>query len=203
MDGAIGQDQLQNSAAPSPAILDPSGSLHEMAALIQAFDWSTTPLGPIADWPQSLRTITSFLTQSSVPIVLLWGPDGIMIYNDAYSGFAGGRHPTLLGSKVREGWPEVAGFNDNVMKVGLAGSTLAYKNQELTLLRNGRPEQVWMNLDYSPVFDEANQPAGVIAIVVETTAQVLADRRALAEQDRQRQMLEQMPGFVGVMAGPD
>ena len=45
-----------------------------------------------------------------------------MIYNDAYSVFAGGRHPQLLGSKVREGWPEVANFNDNVMKVGLAGA---------------------------------------------------------------------------------
>jgi len=68
------------------------------------------------------------------------GEDGIMIYNDAYSVFAGGRHPRLLGSKVREGWPEVADFNDHVMKVGLAGGTLAYRNQELTLHRRGLPE---------------------------------------------------------------
>ncbi len=40
-----------------------------------------------------------------------------MIYNDGYSAFAGGRHPNLFGSKVREGWPEVADFNDNIMKV--------------------------------------------------------------------------------------
>ena len=113
---------------------------------------------------------------SPVPIVLLWGPDGIMIYNDAYSVFAGGRHPKLLGSKVREGWPEVADFNDNVMKTGLAGGTLAYKDQELVLNRHGRPEQVWMNLDYSPVLDEAGVPAGVIAIVVETTERVMAER---------------------------
>ena len=36
-----------------------------------------------------------------------------MLYNDAYSVFAGGRHPHLLGSPVRQGWPEVAEFNDN------------------------------------------------------------------------------------------
>jgi hypothetical protein len=46
------------------------------------------------------------------------------------------------------------------MKVGLSGGTLAYKDQELTLDRHGRPEQVWMNLDYSPVLNEAGQPAG-------------------------------------------
>jgi PAS domain-containing protein len=173
----------------------------QMASLIRMFDWSATPLGAIADWPQSLKTITAFLLRSPTPVVLLWGPEGIMIYNDGYSAFAAGRHPQLLGSKVREGWPEVADFNDNVMKVGLAGETLAYKDQELTLHRNGRAEQVWMNLDYSPVLDEGGNPAGVIAIVAETTERVLADRRIAAEQERQRQMLTQMPGFVAVLSG--
>jgi hypothetical protein len=99
---------------------------------------------------------------------MLWGPEGVMLYNDAYSGFAGGRHPQLLGSNVREGWPEVADFNDNVMKVGLAGGTLRYRDQELTLHRNGRPEQVWMDLDYSPVIDAFGDPAGVICFLAET-----------------------------------
>jgi PAS domain-containing protein len=164
----------------------------EMASLIRSFDWSSTPLGSIARWPESLKTTTGFLVRSPVPIVLLWGADGVMIYNDAYSVFAGGRHPKLLGSKVRAGWPEVADFNDNVTKVGLAGRTLAYQDQELTLCRTGKPEQVWMNLDYSPVVDESGQPAGVIAIVIETTERVLADRRAAAEQARQRHLLSQM-----------
>ena len=174
-----------------------------MASVIRSFDWSSTALGSIERWPQSLKAITGFLVRSRVPIVLLWGSDGTMIYNDAYSVFAGGRHPQLLGSKVREGWPEVANFNDNVMKVGLAGGTLAYKDQELTLYRNGKPEQVWMNLDYSPVFDERGKPGGVIAIVIETTDRVLADRRVAAEQERQGQLLKQMPGFAAVLTGPD
>ncbi len=79
----------------------------ETGELIRAFDWSRTPLGPISEWPQSLKTITNMLLLSPVPIVLLWGEDGIMIYNDAYSVFAGERHPQLLGSKVREGWKEM------------------------------------------------------------------------------------------------
>ena len=151
-----------------------------MARLIRAFDWSGTPLGPLALWPQSLRTATSMLIASPVPIVMLWGTDGVMLYNDAYSIFAGGRHPHLLGSKVLEGWPEVADFNANVMRVGLAGGTLAYRDAELTLYRHGRPESVWMNLDYSPVYDESGRPAGVVAIVVETTDRVLAERRTAA-----------------------
>ena len=175
----------------------------KMGALLREHDWSRTALGPLETWSQSLRTTVGLILHSVVPIVLLWGEDGIMIYNDAYSVFAGGRHPALFGSKVREGWPEVADFNDNVMKVGLAGGTLAYQDQELTLYRTGRAEQVWMNLDYSPAPDERGNPAGVIAIVVETTARVLAERRQAAERERQRAIFQQMPGFVGVFTGPD
>ena len=58
----------------------------ELAALIRQFDWASTGLGPLSAWPQSLKTVTETLLRSPVPIVLLWGPDGIMIYNDAYSG---------------------------------------------------------------------------------------------------------------------
>jgi PAS domain S-box-containing protein len=125
-----------------------------------------------------------------------------MIYNQAYSVFAGSRHPALLGEKVREAWPEVADFNANVMKVVLAGETLAYKDQELTLYRHGKAEQVWMNLDFSPVSGENDQAAGVIGIVVETTDRVLADRRIATEQGRQRQLFSQMPGFVAILTGP-
>lgn len=82
----------------------------ETGALIAGYDWTATPLGPIASWPQSLRTATAILLRSPVPIVMLWGKEGVMLYNDAYSVFAGGRHPQLLGSKVRDGWPEVAAF---------------------------------------------------------------------------------------------
>jgi PAS domain S-box-containing protein len=89
------------------------------------------------------------------------------------------------------------------MKVVLAGETLSYRDQELTLLRSGRPEQVWMNLDYSPVLDETGRPAGVIAIVIETSDRVLTERRAATERERQRRMMQQMPGFAAVLHGPD
>ncbi|HSZ11196.1 MAG TPA: PAS domain S-box protein [Rhizomicrobium sp.] len=147
-----------------------------MAERVRAFDWTGTPLGPIAQWPQSLKTAVGMVLLSPVPIVMLWGEDGIMIYNDGYSEFAGQRHPALLGSKVREGWPEVADFNDNVMKVGLAGGTLAYRELELSLNRTGDFEPVWLDLDYSPIPDESGKPAGVMAIVVEITKRVMAER---------------------------
>ena len=169
----------------------------ETGGLIATRDWSQSPLGPIRDWPQSLRLALGLVLPSPVPMVMLWGEDGVMLYNDAYSVFAATRHPELLGSKVREGWPEVADFNDNVMRVGLAGGTLAYKDQELTLYRRGFAEQVWMNLDYSPVLDESGRPAGVIAIVVETTER----KRTEAEAREETRILETLNRTGAALAG--
>ncbi|MEA3113547.1 MAG: hypothetical protein QOG58_3346, partial [Caballeronia sp.] len=193
-------NERQPTAGLSPAFLEGGG---EVAKIIAARDWSTSPLGPLEGWSTTLTGTIALILQSPVPIVTLWGVDGVMLYNDAYSVFAGGRHPQLLGSKVREGWSEIADFNDNVMKVGLAGRTLRYEDQELTLHRHGRGEQVWMNLDYSPIRDEQGVPVAVIAIVVETTAKVRAERWLSGERERLRRMFEQAPGFMAMLTGPE
>ena len=38
-----------------------------MGELIRAKDWSATPLGPIEDWPHSLRTAVSLCLASNFP----------------------------------------------------------------------------------------------------------------------------------------
>ncbi|MBR7960830.1 response regulator [Burkholderia vietnamiensis] len=148
----------------------------EMAQRIAAFDWSATGLGPLDRWPASLVAAVRTVLASPLPVVMLWGEPGYMIYNDAYAGFAGGRHPYLLGKAVELGWPEVADFNRNVMHTCLAGGTLSYRDKELVLLRNGRLEDVWMDLHYSPLPDDEGAPGGVLAVVIETTERVLARR---------------------------
>jgi len=175
----------------------------ELGELVRAFDWTATSLGPRAAWPQSLRTAVDLVLQSPVPMVLLWGSDGVMIYNDAYSGFAGARHPRLLGSKVLQGWPEVADFNAHVMRVGLAGGTLSYRDQQLVLYRHGVAENVWMDLDYSPVLDERGAPSGVLAVVVETTERVRAQRAVAVERARLEEVFRRSPGFAVTYRGPE
>lgn len=160
----------------------------EMAERIRAFDWSVTSLGSLQHWSHSLRSTVQLMLGSPVPMVMLWGPLGYMIYNDAYAVFAGGRHPYLLGCAVELGWPEVAEFNRGVMNTCLSGGTLSYRNKELVLLRNGEPENVWLDLYYSPVAGDDQAPAGVIAIVVETTAHVISEQRRQAAEDDLRQM---------------
>jgi PAS domain S-box-containing protein len=157
-----------------------------MAGRIRAFDWSLTELGPLDSWSRSLSSAVRLMLASPLPMVMLWGQTGYMIYNDAYSKFAGGRHPYLLGSAVELGWPEVAEFNRHVVDTCLAGGTLSYRNKELVLLRDGVPEEVWMDLYYSPVADDDGCPAGVMSMVVETTERVISEQRRQVVEDAYR-----------------
>ncbi|MBC3376482.1 PAS domain-containing protein [Pseudomonas sp. SWRI92] len=172
----------------------------EMARRIRAYDWSRTELGAIEHWSASLRSAVQLMLASPLPMVMLWGRQGFMIYNDAYAEFAGGRHPYLLGRAVELGWPEVAEFNRHVLDVCLAGGTLSYRSKELVLLRDGKPEDVWMDLYYSPVPDDDHTPAGVLAIVVETTELVLTERARQEAERSYRAVNERIQ--LALSAGP-
>jgi PAS domain S-box-containing protein len=171
--------------------------------MIDDFDWSATSLGPVSGWPAAMRTTVELVLRSPVPIVTLWGRDGILIYNQAYGTIAGARHPAILGAPVADAWPEAAAFNRHVLEVGLAGGTLSYRDQPLTLERGGRPAQCWFDLDYSPVTGEDGAVLGVMALVVETTAKVKAETSLSVEHSRLRAIFQQAPGFVAQLTGPE
>lgn len=164
-----------------------------MARRMREHDWAATALGPIQHWPASLRTATAMLLASPAPMVMVWGSESRLIYNDGYALFAGDRHPALFGMNVLEGWPEVAAFNAEILRITRNGDSISYRDFTLLLYRHGRqePETVYLDLDYSPLYDDEGEPAGFIAIVIETTARMAAERaRAIAEQHQQVLMNE-------------
>src|SRR6186997_210666 len=71
----------------------------EMGERLRGFDWASTPLGPAASWPQSLRSAVSILLPSKAQICMFWGPDLIKLYNDAYI--------PVLGRPGHEVWSEI------------------------------------------------------------------------------------------------
>jgi len=182
-----------------PEFLAVSG---EAGRLIWAFDWATTRLGSIHDWPRSLIFAVGLVLRAKLPMVLLWGQDRYMIYNDAYADFVGSCHPGLLGGKLCDRWPEAAGFLENAVREGLGGSALAYPDQEFTRVRNGRLELGWMSISTTPVVDDSGAQAGLVAIVVDTTQRVCADRLNETGRRRLAQMFAQAPSFMALLEGP-
>lgn len=169
----------------------------ELGRLIAAREWEGSEVGPIREWPISLRMTLSFLLSAEVPLVLLWGPNGLMFYNAGYAEIAGARHPSILGARVLDSWPEIASFNQRVLDVGLAGETLAFEDQHLVLMRSGTAEDAWFDLNYSPVFDEAGAAVGVLAVVHETTRRHFAEEESRRNTERLSHALN-AAGVIGV-----
>lgn len=153
--------------------------------LLNSFDWASTSLGPIAHWPEALRSAVRMMMLSEVPMVILAGErDGTLIYNDGYAVFAGERHPALFGRPVLEAWPEIADFNAENMRRGFAGESWHLNAQELLLDRGGGPAPAFLDLSYSPIAGEDGRPVGVLVIVQEVTDSVQTGRALEAYREK-------------------
>ena len=85
--------------------------------------WSLTPLGAIDGWSPSLRAVVNLVLDSPLAMTVLWGPDLVQVYNDAYAVLCGRRHPRALGQATRDCWPEVWEFNAPIYEAVLRGET--------------------------------------------------------------------------------
>lgn len=150
----------------------------EMGLAVRDFDWASNPLGPPERWPEGLRSAVSICLATNFPVLVVWGPQLIKIYNDGYRVMLGrDKHPRALGAPAAEVWPEVwdiiGPMFDSVMATG--EPTWA-ENQRLIIDRNGFPEESYFTYSYSPLYD-GGRVAGVLDLSVETTDQVLTERR--------------------------
>jgi PAS domain S-box-containing protein len=139
---------------------------------------------------------------SPFPTMLLWGAEGVIIFNDAQTRTMTETEMLGLGSPVRSAWPELADFLDEVITTVLGGGSLEYREHPLTLRRDGKTKTEWYDLTYSPALDEHGRPAGVICVALDASERVRARRRAAAAAERRRRLVEQGPGFVCMVSGP-
>ena len=151
----------------------------DMGALMRSMDWSKTRLGPVENWPQSLRTAVSICLASHFPMLIWWGPELVKLYNDAYRPMLGAtKHPMAMGQPGRECWPEIWDIIGPMLEGVLReGKATWSENQLLLLERNGYPEECYFTFSYSPIRDESGGIGGVFTAVTETTQQVLSERR--------------------------
>lgn len=178
----------------------------EMGMLTRNKDWSKTALGPIESWPQSLRTTLGILLNSKFPMFLFWGQDHICFYNDAYRPSLGndGKHPSILGQKGADYWPEIWDFIKPLIdKVLQNGEATWHEDQLLPIYRNGKLEDVYWTFSYSPVNDENGKTNGVLVICNETTKQIITRKKLEESERRFRNTVKQLPLGICVLKGAD
>lgn len=156
----------------------------EMGVLMRTRDWSDTLLGPPEDWPESLQLTTSICISSRFDLIVWWGPDLIMLYNDSYRRTLGAKHPFALGRPGREVYPEIwdviGPMLHHVMRTGEATWST---DLMLLLERSGYSEETYHTFSYTPIRNQLGKVVGVFTPVTETTDKVISERRLLTLRD--------------------
>ncbi len=162
--------------APAGGFLDGGG---EMGALMRAHDWTASPLGPPEAWPDALKLSVSICLRSRFPILLWWGADCLMLYNDAYRPILGStKHPAALGRPGVETFPEIWTIIEPPLRGVLARGEASWaEDQLLELHRSGYAEEAYFTYSYSPIRQLDGSMGGVFTAVTETTERVLGERR--------------------------
>lgn len=160
----------------SPAGLFSGGG--ELGARMRQMNWSSTPLGPVEEWPQSLRTCVRIILTSRQPMFVWWGDDLINLYNDAYKAIVGGKHPQALGRPAglvwRELWDQVGPRAESAMR-----SNEGTYDESLLLImeRYGYREETYYTFSYSPVPNDRGGTGGIICANTDDTQRIIGERR--------------------------
>jgi len=143
---------------------------------IEAFDWSTTPLGRRENWPASLEAIYSMMLGSPLSMCATWGPEQTLLYNAPYAQILAKRHPAALGQPIAQVWADVWSEIGPLISRVLAGEAVHFVDMHLLMTRKGYDEDTWWSFAYNPIRD-GTRVMGILNIANETTSGVLAQQQ--------------------------
>lgn len=188
----------EGKANAAPGLIALAGG--EMAERVLSFDWSTTPLGATETWSPSLRFAVEMVLATKLPMALRWGPELVLIYNDAYAPALREHHPAYLGVCFKDTSPDfqasIRGLHEDILSGASRG--FAFEKLPLKVTRGAGPELAWFTVSYSPVPDPT-APAGVGGVLVsavEITETVKAAQDLRGAEERY-QLARDAAGVVG------
>ena len=159
----------------------------EMSGRIRRHDWAATSLGPISEWPASLRVLLDTLLAAPLPMCILWGDEGLLLYNDAHAALIGDYHPGALGAPLAVTWGTVVPALIEARQIHERGQPCLLRNQCLS----NSGSSGWFDLALSPIRD-GDAIAGQLLCLRNSEEQAL--RRSEAEI---RMMTDALPILIG------
>jgi PAS domain S-box-containing protein len=163
----------------------------EMADRIRRFPWETTALDAISKWSETLLCAVNMMLESQFPMLLLWGPEMVVLYNDACIPLEGDKHPDVLGKTGPNCWPEAWHILEPKLTSVLEhGARLYFENELIPIHRQGSLTDVYWTYSYSPIRDAAGAVCGILVVSHDVTARLHAERERDAMAANLKNVLE-------------
>lgn len=154
------------------------GSKGQSAEEIRNFCWKHSALGETSSWPLPLKTALQMMLSSRFPKAIVWGPDYITFFNDAFRPILGSKQ-NCMGKSFKDIWAEAWNDISSIVEKAYAGEATFIEDFPLSINRDGYPEQCYFTFCYSPIRLENGEIGGMIDTVIETTGKVESEQRAL------------------------
>lgn len=173
-DNAYQPPRAQSGTVWPPARL--GSSTH--TSLIMDFEWASTSLGSIATWSSQLRQACEMMLVCPDPVALFWGPDLIMLYNEAYIAIAANKHPGMMGGSARVQWEEIWDVYDPLFnQVRVECKALKQAKAQVYLQRIDHLEEGFFSIVVLPMLGDDGSVIGFYETVSDITKQTLSERR--------------------------
>lgn len=157
---------------------DPNLGAHHRFA--RSVDWASTSLGPVENWSTDLRIMSNMIMGSPHPAAMYWGPEYVAIYNEAYIGVAGMKHPQLMGSRYCDAWSEIWDGIRPVLDAAYTNGDATMKHDDtLFLTRHGFLEETFFNWAIIPLVGGDGTVVGLYNPAFENTRRKVNERRML------------------------
>ncbi|CAO2658008.1 Nn.00g072680.m01.CDS01 [Neocucurbitaria sp. VM-36] len=157
-----------------------SPSLPRHIQFARSVDWASTPLGPIEYWSNDLRAMCNLIMASPHPAAMYWGDELVAIYNEAYIGLAGQKHPALMGQSYKVAWSEIWDeVKDVFANARMTGQATMKDDDCLFMKRSGFLEETYFSWSIIPMVGEDGTVMGLYNPAFEKTRRKIAERRML------------------------
>jgi PAS domain S-box-containing protein len=182
----------------------PIRSKNRMAELIQAQDWSSTPLGSIEDWSEALLLSVNLVLSCAFPSLVFWGKELVQLYNDAFIPLLAERHPSGLGQTAEECWWDAWQIvGPNLERVMKNGETVFHENTVVPIVRDGRLQDIRWTYSYSPIFGADGDVLGVLVVCQDITREMTAAQELRESGERTRAGAKHSGELAAIVASSD
>jgi CheY-like chemotaxis protein len=155
--------------------------------LAGSVDWSRTALGAADEWPPALRLTLDIVFNSPLPMLLCWGSERVVLFNQAYAALAGPSHPPAPGASVPAMLPAPLAVAHAAFERALRGETVQQPRQSLSFLDASGPSRQECDLYFTPIRDDCQQVRGVLCALAPsmptTPVQTADNLRILVVED--------------------
>lgn len=141
----------------------------------ESFDWSPSPLGAPATWPAPLRLAADLMFNSPLPMLLAWGPDRLVLFNDAYAELAGPVYGRVPGGSVPPVQPPPLAAAGAALDRAWQGEPGLHRGAALTFVRPGGRVLHDCDLYLTPVRGADGAVAGVLCALAPAMAAAAGD----------------------------